>query len=295
MKPEITVVITTYKRPVEVVMRAVDSVLRQTFENFELLIIDDSPNEYCGREEVAQAIAGLGDKRIRYIQQEKNMGACIARNRGITEARAEYICFLDDDDEHAEDKLQLQYDAIKRMDVGLVTCRTKIVNDVTGKEKHSRKKTYNGYVYKKLICSNFMPLSAPLLKKECFEQCGMFNPEMPASQDIEMWLRITKKYPIYVIEKELYIQHIHSGERLTTNPQKKLIGIQKVMEYNMEYLQENVRVYSIFLFRQVKYYIWLKDFKMARRYFGKAFKKYPLNIMKYLPYTLFWMIKYGRK
>ena len=82
MNSQVDVIITTYKRKPEVLKRAVKSVLEQSFQNFKIYIIDDSPAEYAGREETASLINALNDNRITYSQNDTNIGACASRNRG---------------------------------------------------------------------------------------------------------------------------------------------------------------------------------------------------------------------
>lgn len=104
----VSVIIPTYKRPVEYVSRSVSSVRNQTYENLEILVVDDSPADYPGRAEVAAYMATLEDPRVRYSQNEKNLGGSLCRNRGIELATGDYITFLDDDDEYLPEKVEKQ-------------------------------------------------------------------------------------------------------------------------------------------------------------------------------------------
>lgn len=97
-KSLISVIVPTYKRKPEMIKRSVDSILAQTYSNMELIVVDDSPNDYQFREDVKLFLNGY-DNRIKYIQHEKNMGANIARNTGVDYSNGKYIAFLDDDDE----------------------------------------------------------------------------------------------------------------------------------------------------------------------------------------------------
>ena len=98
-KPEVSVVITTYKRP-EKLGRAIKSVLNQSLKDWELIIVDDNNADSPFRKETGAFMEGyLGDSRIRYIKHEKNAGAPAARNTGIKAAMGAYIALLDDDDE----------------------------------------------------------------------------------------------------------------------------------------------------------------------------------------------------
>ena len=106
----VTVVIPTYRRSVDFLSRAVESVRNQTYANVEIIVIDDSTSDYAGQIEVAAYIESLNDSRIRYYQNQKNLGGSLARNRGIEVASGQYITFLDDDDEYMPQKVEKQLD-----------------------------------------------------------------------------------------------------------------------------------------------------------------------------------------
>lgn len=104
----VSVIIPTYKRSVGYVSRAIESVLNQTYPNVEVIVIDDSTDEYEGRKEVKDYIDSLQKSNLIYCQNEKNLGGSLSRNRGIELAKGEYITFLDDDDEYLPEKVEKQ-------------------------------------------------------------------------------------------------------------------------------------------------------------------------------------------
>lgn len=106
--PKVTVIIPTYKRTVEYLSRAVKSVVDQTYENTEIIVIDDSPSTYTHREEIKSYMDSISSEKIKYYQNEKNMGGSLARNRGISLAEGSFISFLDDDDEYKTSKIEKQ-------------------------------------------------------------------------------------------------------------------------------------------------------------------------------------------
>ena len=106
--PLVTVVIPTYRRPVEYLSRAVQSVLRQTYPEIDLIVIDDSPADFPGRADIRRYMESVASDRVRYLRNERNLGGSLARNRGIEAARGGYITFLDDDDEYMERKVEKQ-------------------------------------------------------------------------------------------------------------------------------------------------------------------------------------------
>ena len=108
MSPKVSVVIPTYRRPVEYLSRAVHSVVNQTHGNREIIVVDDSPESYERRDEIKAFMQSIASDRIIYLQNERNLGGSLSRNRGIERASGEFISFLDDDDEYLPTKIERQ-------------------------------------------------------------------------------------------------------------------------------------------------------------------------------------------
>lgn len=104
----VSVVIPTHKREVNCLSTAVNSALNQTYKNLEIIIVDDSPSTYEKRDEVKAYAESIDHNNLIYIQNEKNLGGSLTRNRGIEAAHGDYITFLDDDDEYVLDKIEKQ-------------------------------------------------------------------------------------------------------------------------------------------------------------------------------------------
>lgn len=106
----VSVIIPTYKRNRDYLYRAVNSVVTQSYRNLEIIVIDDSPADYPGREEVSVYLDGLcaADRRVKYYKNDGSLGGSLARNRGISLSHGYYITFLDDDDEYLPDKVKNQ-------------------------------------------------------------------------------------------------------------------------------------------------------------------------------------------
>ena len=107
-KPRVTVIIPTCKRTVDYVSRAVRSVIDQTYDNVEIIVIDDSPKTFEHRDEILSFMATVENDNVRYIQNEVNIGGSLARNKGIAMATGSFISFLDDDDEYLPEKIAKQ-------------------------------------------------------------------------------------------------------------------------------------------------------------------------------------------
>ncbi|MEA4971561.1 hypothetical protein SDC9_85468 [bioreactor metagenome] len=106
--PLVSVIIPTYKRTAEYLSRAVSSVQHQTYSNVEILVIDDSPDTYENRCEIETYMQSICGEKIKYFQNEKNIGGSLSRNRGIDNSKGDFVTFLDDDDEYMPEKVEKQ-------------------------------------------------------------------------------------------------------------------------------------------------------------------------------------------
>lgn len=235
--PLVSVIMPTFKREKTTVERAVKSVLNQGCENLELIIVDDSPPDFDGRKNIEKLIINLNDNRVRYIKHDVNKGANIARNTGITNANGKYIAFLDDDDEWLPTKLQKQLKMFDNPSVGLVYSPYYIFRNG---EKHVRRRVKNGHVYKELLYGNFIgSTSCVVIDKNCILDFGLFDEKLPASQDYDLYLRISKRYIIEVVDEPLILYYEHDGERISRNPLKK----QEARKYIYNKYKEDIKKY----------------------------------------------------
>lgn len=108
MNEKVSVIIPTYKREVKYLSRAVESILQQTYKNTELIVIDDSPSTYEHRNEIKNYMDSIKSDKVIYLQNEKNIGGSLSRNKGINKATGDYITFLDDDDKYLPEKIEKQ-------------------------------------------------------------------------------------------------------------------------------------------------------------------------------------------
>lgn len=284
----VSVIIPTYKRYPCIVNRAIQGAINQTYKNIEIIVVDDSPIDFEGRILIENMIKTINDSRIRYIKHSNNMGACAARNTGITESKGEYLAFLDDDDEWMPTKLEKQLALMSEPNVGLVYCIQKIINDSTKVETISLEKRYSGKVFDKLIINNFIgSTSFVLIRRVCIDECGLFNVNMKSAQDYEMWLRIAKKYKVTYVDEPLVIYHIHSGERISTNPYNKIQGLELLNSYYSDYLDKHKKTKSIRIIKIIPLYIKIGNRKKAFKTYLQAIRLAPFNLKSNLIYLYY--------
>jgi len=227
--PTISVVIPTYNRA-ELLIQALRSVLQQTFQDFEIIIVDDGSTD-----DTKKRIAFLlADARLKYICQE-NLGPSAARNAGIRESYGEYISFLDSDDIWAPDKLQKQLGAIRASDEFDVVYCDFFKIDVNGKvlpEQWVRPKS-RGTLYEDLMYGNVIAGSdsAVLIRANCFSEVGMFDEELPSYEDQDMWRRISIKYKFLFLNEKLVFVRLHpSHTHIQNDPEQMTIGAMRYLK-----------------------------------------------------------------
>jgi len=281
----ISVVIPTCRRDAQTVRRAVISALNQTHRAIELFVVDDSPDDFPGRDEVQSTLEALSDSRVRYVRHSVNQGACAARNTGLSLCSGRYVAFLDDDDEWLPEKLEKQLAKFREAgdECGLVGCGSITVNDLTGERKERVFRQARGMVFDKLILENFIgSTSFPLVRKACFDACGPFDTRMKSAQDYEMWLRIAQKYRVDFVDEPLALYHVSGDSRISTNVQNRIQGLERLGEIHAGYLAAHPAARSTRLMKLIPHYLRAGDQEKARRAFFEAVRLRPLALRENL-------------
>ena len=278
----VSAIITTCKRDSSIVHRAILSVLNQSYRNIEIIVVDDSPSEYQGRDDVrdmVEAIGQNGTEKIQYIRHDKCQGACVARNTGIEHSSGTYIGFLDDDDEWLPEKIESLMDRIQSDNCALVYCNNEIINETSGDIRLKKRTKHEGKVYEELILGNFIgSTSFPLIKKDSLIAVGGFDVQMDSAQDYDVWLRLASKYDICYVDKALNRYHVHEGEQITKNPQKKINGLERLNEKNFEYLNRNRNAFWIRHMKIIPFYLKKGDKEKAVETWKECVLKCPGKI-----------------
>lgn len=255
----VSAIITTCKREPKIVRRALMSTLNQTYNNLEILVVDDSPDSYEQRDNIqrmVEEIQGETDRKIRYIRHDECRGACEARNTGLQNSSGEFVAFLDDDDEWLPYKIEEQICKMDSDRVALVYCNNEKVNEIKDKSITVVRKKHRGKVYESLIFSNFVgSTSYPLIRKKALVDIGGFDPLMQSSQDYDVWLRLAQRYEVEYVDNVLVRYYVHAGEQITKNPQKKVNGLERLNEKNKEYLAHHKNAYWVRYMKIIPFYL----------------------------------------
>ena len=206
---KISVILPTFNRG-NLIEKSIKSVLNQTFNNIEILIIDDGSND-----NTKDIIKNIDDKRIKYIKLVKNKGACNARNVGIKKARGEYITFQDSDDILYPFKLEKQLKNLINNNSSLDFCKIRIFeNDsyyYTIPKNLTEQRLINGSIFEVLISyGNFISTQAILSKKDILLNY-MFDPLFPRLQDYDLILRMAPNIKISYTREVLVDIHIQNN------------------------------------------------------------------------------------
>ncbi|MCR5565557.1 MAG: glycosyltransferase family 2 protein [Clostridiales bacterium] len=279
----VTAVITTYQREPSMVSRAIESVIHQTYRDIELIIVDDSPEDYPLRADVEKTAREFENKRkdisVRYIAHEKNLGACAARNTGIRYANGEYIAFLDDDDEWMPEKIEKQVNVITATNAAMVYCGRICKDDETGCSFVEKVEYHRGNVFKYLLYQNFIgSTSFPLINSRILREAGGFDEQMQSAQDCDAWLRIAEKYEIEYISEPLVIYHTHRGEQITSNPKKKISGLERLNQKYKRFVDDDPVLWHRRHMILVPYYAMIKEKKKAFDIWMRCVAKCPWKI-----------------
>jgi GT2 family glycosyltransferase len=207
--PQISVVIPTYNRQ-HLVQQTIDSVLQQTFSDWELIVVDDGSTDDSRR--VLEKRYG---SRIRYVYQ-CNQGESVARNLGVELATGDYVAFLDSDDLWHPDKLKRQIEVMeKHPDVALVGTQAHWINFEGWRLRlppHGHDQKSNSISWADLVLNNVVAGggSSALVRRACLANVGGFDPEIRFGEEWDLWIRIARHYGIWQIPEPLVFFRVHS-------------------------------------------------------------------------------------
>lgn len=215
--PLVTVYIPTKDR-LELLKRAIKSVKDQTYQNIEIIVVDDGSTDETPQYLTQEMAAGL----LKAIFHEKSMGACAARNEAILCAKGEFITGLDDDDYFLSNKrIQYFFEKWNAVDGNIAGLFDSVV--VATKTRKIKRNESKSVTLNDLRESNSLG-SQIFAPKSHYVDAGLFDPDMPAWQDWDLWLRISQKFGSFININQLsyLVDEEHDADRITTRDESKI-------------------------------------------------------------------------
>ncbi|BAT54333.1 putative glycosyl transferase [Nostoc sp. NIES-3756] len=236
--PTISIIIPAYNAE-QTILETINSVLEQTFSDFEIIIVNDGSTD-----KTLEVVQSIEDERLKVFCYE-NSGVSGARNRGISHAIGDYISFLDADDLWTPDKLELQLAALKaHSEAGVAYSWVYTINE-TGEILKPFDSMYEGNVYADLLKANFLTSgSNPLITRAAIDSVGEFDIKLAGGEDWDYWLRLAAKWHFVVVPKYqvFYRRSMSSNSfKLQKMREDTLIMLDKVMQMappELQYLKK---------------------------------------------------------
>lgn len=206
----VSIIVPTFNRARKVV-RAVASVLYQTFTDYEIIVVDDGSHD-----DTQSRLRAFGDKIVS-LAHPRNMGVSAARNTGIRAAGSPLVAFLDSDDYWLPEKLARQT-AFFLHHPDAVACQTEEYWVRHGRRVNPGKKHCkpSGDIFEPSLKLCLVSPSAVMLKRSLIRDVGLFDESLPACEDYDLWLRIASRYPVHLIREYLLVKEGGHGDQLST-------------------------------------------------------------------------------
>ncbi len=226
----ISVIVPTYNRA-QLLARALQSVVTQATPPMEVIVVDDGSND--GTEEVVCTRF----PQVQYIRQN-NQGVSNTRNRGIEAARGDWLAFLDSDDEWLPQKLASQKEMLAANSQYKI-CHTDEIwirnsTRVNAMKKHTKA---GGFIFERCLPLCVVSPSSVLIHRSVFDEVGLFNEDLPACEDYDLWLRICARFPVLYIDRPLIIKHGGHADQLSHRypamDRFRIIALENILQENL--------------------------------------------------------------
>ena len=208
--PLVSVIVTTYNRK-DKLKEAIKSILDQTYNNLEILVVDNYSNY-----DINELIQDFNDTRIILIQNENNGNYVVNRNLGIKKSNGDYIAFCDDDDYWLTHKLTEQMQVFKESEdnknLGLVYSKCFMLGPKGIYRVGPRVPLYNGNVFYRMLLIPSVPILTAVVKKQVFNEIGFFNEDKSilCQEDNDFWIRLSKYFSVKSIAKPTAVYREHN-------------------------------------------------------------------------------------
>lgn len=274
----VSVVLPTFRRS-EYLERAIESVFAQSYSRWELLVVDDnSPHDEYRRRTERFMERYRGVAAVRYLKHDANLGGAAARNTGVRNANGELVAFLDDDDVWRPDKLERQVRLMQRSgpQVALVYCAYRKVYLASGKQSIERP-SQEKHSFDSLLRENRIgTTSLVLCRRTALLSVGMFDETLPSRQDVDLYIRLARKYDFRFVPETLVTWYRHENAAIGKDRERSVRAHRLFIGKYESDLRQNPGAYS---FRRRKLGMLLLnqgELVQARSEFLNAWRLQPL-------------------
>lgn len=261
----LSVIIPTYNRETTI-SKALESVLNQTYQNFEIIIVDD-----CSTDRTVDIINGFSSSKIRLLSTEKNSGAARARNIGIKNAKNDIISLLDSDDYYEPSFLEESFNKLHHSSeqIGFMWTGLRVINQ-DGIKTECWKPTFVESNYLTFLHALHIGTNSGIsIKKIVFDKCGYFNESLPAAEDTDFFLRITQQFGFTYIDKPLINIDKRGEDRLSKNYTKIAQAYNLFLPQHFNTIEQYKKLQFKFYYKLMWLNYHLNDKNLARCYFKK--------------------------
>lgn len=287
--PKVSVLIRTYNRA-DLLGRAIRSVLKQSFQDFEIVIVDDGSTDYT--KEVVGKFKSK-DARINFFSQDHSGRPGQILNFGLQHSHGQYIAILDSDDEWLPSKLEKQVEIIETSptQIGLISCHTFLIGPEEEKEKKISKGSYLEYA---LMRKFPFALSSLLIKKEALDQIGLIDTEYQTGEDWDMHIRLAQKWDYDFVDEPLLKYYLHGANiSLEKKYARQAVDLAYLLNKHLSLFKQHPKILEHQYVTLSSYLINAGNLSQARIYLKKnlvlnpTLKNWARLILSYLGKTVY--------
>lgn len=266
-KGMVSVVIPTYKRSVSL-RKAIDSVLQQTYQKIELLVVNDNEPSDVYSQDLYEMLHEVTDTRLKLVEQERHINGAAARNAGIRLARGEFIAFLDDDDTWEKVKIERQVKLLRSLDEswGAVTCLTRTYKN--GQLLKCSLPYRSGSILLDVLqLRTALGTGTVLIRHEALDKAGYFDQALTRHQDLQLFACLTEQYRVKL--DPVYMFNMEVGDAQNRPSAQRLIEIKKAYFQSIETVMNKLSakdqrlIHALHSFEQAYAYFKEKNIKEA--------------------------------